>query len=496
MRIIRFSVFVMLVVALLSPVLLASGFENSGLGMKARGMSGAFRAVASDWSAAYYNPAGYAFINDNQLGADFAFMHYRNELTPNYEWPGGSEWDQPGIYNGANIYNFHEVLSNPSIGFIARLPLWGETVFGLSGYQPFDNNISWQLYDHNTAYNDSLISPGEQYINNLDVVAFQFTAAKEFIDSKLSIGIGLQLLRADLLFKDVIFRDNPYWDNLPAQYQTQLTRKITEFSSIDGNGWGLGFRGGALYKVNEKTNLAVTFNVPLSITVTGESVLKFHLPDIPSYHGDSVQITNPGQPGNLFVAGAELIDSADFETTLNLPVSFGFGLSYKVNDKFTLSADAEYTNWSSFDGFEFAFSNHRGLPTSADTSAIVSSFVTADLSNPVEWDNTIKLMAGIDYTFADYLTIVGGTVFDQSPIRDIKQTIPQFVDTGNKLGISGGLIFHIQQWDLGLVTAYTKADDLTVDGLNDLDNDGNFDSFAGDYVSKTYETVLSINYRF
>jgi thiamine transport system substrate-binding protein len=54
MRFVRFAGCVLLLLALCSPGLLASGFENTGLGTTARGMGGAFRAVADDWSAAYY----------------------------------------------------------------------------------------------------------------------------------------------------------------------------------------------------------------------------------------------------------------------------------------------------------------------------------------------------------------------------------------------------------------------------------------------------------
>ncbi len=495
MRICKFSISILLVLALLSPGLLASGFENSGIGLKARGMSGAFSAIADDWTAAYYNPAGYAFIYDNQWGANFAFVHYRNELTPNYNWPGEDDWDQPGIYNGLNIYNIHEILSNPSVGFVARVPLFGETVFGLSGFQPFDNNISWKLYEHDLAYNDSLSLPVNQFRNNLDVVAFQLTLAKEYLDGKLGIGLGLQLLRADLNQDNTIFRDNPFYDNLPSQLQTLLMKKVTEFNHNDGNGYGFGFKLGTLYKVNESVNLAFNLNVPLDIDISGISELEYHMPKVPSLSSDSVQITNPG-PGNLFVAGSRIIDTADFDATLNLPVSFGGGVSYQMNEKLKIAIDAEITLWDSFDGLTFAFSDHRGLPTSADTSDIVRDFMTSDLAYPVKWDNTFKIMAGFDYSYTDYLTIIGGSIFDQSPIRSTQQTTPLFTDTGNKLGISGGFIFHIQQWDLGIISSYTKYDDLNVSSLTDFDDDGNVDNFAGDYKSKTYETVLSFNYRF
>ena len=90
MGIVRFAAILLAIVAVVSLELSASGFENSGVGTKARGMAGAFRAIADDWTAAYYNPAGYAYAYDNQLGGNVALVHWRNELVPRYKW--GEQW--------------------------------------------------------------------------------------------------------------------------------------------------------------------------------------------------------------------------------------------------------------------------------------------------------------------------------------------------------------------------------------------------------------------
>ena len=147
MRILRVAVAVLLPFALWGSHVHASGFETTGLGTTARGMGGAFRAIANDWTAAYYNPAGLAYIADNQLGSSVALFHLRNEITPHYAATDayGNEYGW-GIVNNQAIYNFHRILDNPAGGVVVRLPLWGETVFGLSVYEPFDLNQRWRLY--------------------------------------------------------------------------------------------------------------------------------------------------------------------------------------------------------------------------------------------------------------------------------------------------------------------------------------------------------------
>lgn len=496
MGFLRFLVLFLAIVTLCSSGVGASGFEISGIGSKAMGMGGAFRAIADDWTAAYYNPAGYAKIFDSQYGSANGFLHNRFEVDPNYLWGGRYE---SGIFNDQVNYNNHEILSNPSGGFVTRLPMWGDEVgVGFSVYQLFDENNTWNLYDLPLAYNNKLTLPNDQYSINLDVVAFQFTLAKEFMDDKLSLGIGLQLLRADLIYSNIYFRDNPYYD--PAINNPVAVRpfdKITQWNKNDGKGYGFGVNLGMLYNVNEKLNIGVNARVPFAITLSGNSSLEFYMPLVSNL--DSSAVDDPGRPGttgNLFVAGNKIVDEADFETELKLPTSFGFGIAYQLSEKLLVSVDAEYTLWSNYEGFNFLYSNHRGLIGAADTSQFANDFLTSDVSNLVEWENTGKVALGIKYDYNDHFTFLAGGSDDQSPSRVNSLLTPQFVDTGDKLTFSGGLIWHYRQYDFGFVTSYTSYPDLDTYDLVDANADGLFDNFNGFYKAESYETVFSFIYRF
>lgn len=489
----RFSILVCVV--LLSSSLFASGFEVTGVGVKAKGMGGAFRSIADDWTAAYYNPAGYALLPDNEIGGNFGFLHYRHELTPDYLFDGTYE---VGVYNNQVNYNKHEILSNPSGGVAIRLPLFGESMVGISAFNIFDNNVSWFLYDLPAVYNNMLTMPADEYTVNLDVVAFQATIARTTEDQKFSYGLGLQLLRADLIYSDVVFRDNPY----PEPLGVRPWDKVTEWYKSDGNGYGFGLNFGILYQLNEKTRIGLNAKLPFPITIDGESRLEFYMPYIESINGttDSITVDNPGSygtAGNLFVAGQRVVDTADFETEIKLPASFGAGLSYALNDNLTLSLDIEYTLWSKYEGLNFAFTNHRGLSGAADTSDFVNAFLTEDMTNPVEWADAGKVMAGISYNFKDVLTFLGGFAYDQTPVKDNKMLTPQFMDTSDKRTFSTGLIWHhSERWQFGYSFAYTSLSRLYAAELTDLDDDGSYDNFNGLYDGDVYETALSFIYRF
>ena len=489
----KFSLLVLAILVLLTSGLMAGGFESSGVGTKARGLGGAFRAVADDWSAAYYNPAGYAYILDNQIGAVYSFMHYRNELVPDYKWGGIYE---TGIYNDRVNYNANEILSNPAGGFVVRLPFWGETVFGLSAYQPFDYNITWELFSPIQAYNDSVGLPGDQFRNNLDVVAFQLTAGREFSEDKLSLGLGLQVLRADLLYTNLYFRDNPLMSMGNPIYDVMQDRpydKIPEWSRNDGFGWGFGVNAGMLWKLNEKLNVGATVNIPFSITVKGDGENRFYMPKNNTLWKG---ITYPGTVEHLFLSGQIVRVLSDFEAKLDLPTSLGLGFKYQASEKLTLSLDIDYTLWSKYNGLQFEYTNIQGLSGSADTVALAREFFSTNLSAPVDWENAATFMLGASYDYSSLFTLLGGIGFDQSPARNADQFTPQFIDTGNKTNISLGFIAHIERWDLSLISTYQKQPDLNIEGLDGYNADGVVERFPGDYKAETYETTLSFNYRF
>ncbi len=498
MGIARFVAAIFIVGILLASPSYAGGFENSGIGTRANGMAGAFRATADDWTAAYYNPAGYAYIWDNQLSANLALVHYRDEITPDYRWGGVYE---TGIYNDRTNFNAHEILSNPSGGFVLRLPIWDETVWGLSAYQPFDHNVTWTMFSPLPAYNDSINVPADQYRTNLDVVAFQLTVAREFMEEKLSLGLGLQLLRGDLIYTNLFFRENPISSNTDPTYDIIADYpydRIPQWSSNNGNGFGFGVTAGMLYKVNKKLSVGISASVPSSLTLTGTAQNEFYLPKNNTLweNADSAAIANPGSVGQLFLSGDKIITESDFEAKLDLPASVGIGFAYQLTEKLRVALDAKYTLWSVYKGLEFTYSNTTGLSGPADTATVARTFFTQNISAPVDWENSGTVMLGVEYKFADYLTLFGGGSVDQSPARSATQFTPQFIDNGTKTGINFGLQFHIERWDLGFMSSYTSQPDLSVVGFDGLDDGLVAQRFPGDYKSDRYESALSINYRF
>ncbi len=476
----------------------SGGFENNSVGLKSTAMGGAFRAMANDWTAAYYNPAAFALIPDNQFGGNSAFLHYRNELIPNYRRTAGNDELETGFFNDRSIYNPHKIFSIPSAGLVIRTPAAGETVFGFSIYQPFDYNISWTLFRPLTTYGARFTLPEDQYGTNLDVVAFQLSAGREFQEEQLYLGLGLQILRADLVFSEILFRDNP----TPFDYRPY--ERIPQWAKSDGHGWGFGLRGGLLWKPNERINVGFTAHLPSNITISGDSTqLNFYLPDVADTAATRIAGYSLGTIGFLYSSGAQINALADFETKLKLPASAGIGVALDVTEKLTVALDAQYMLWSKFDGFEFTYSNFSQISRLVDTAFLVDGsdttyirdWVTQNTAHPVDWSNAGRVMLGAQYEASNLFTLYAGSFVDQSPARKATHFTPNFVDTGDKYGISGGVMFHINEWDFGFASQYSSYPDLSITSI-DSDNDGIDDSFPGTYKAEYFETALSFIYRF
>jgi long-chain fatty acid transport protein len=465
-----------------SPALYASGFENTGVGTRAKAMGGAFRAVADDWTAAYYNPAGYAFMYDNQVGGSVGFLHLRDAITPSYRYAGVFE---SGVYNDREMYNKHEILSNPSAGIVLRLPTWNEMTVGFSIYQPFDNNTEWTLFTPLPSYNDSIGSlfPINQYYNNLDIVAFQLTFAKSFREEQMAIGLGLQLLRADLNFNNVYLRNTP----LGSPIGDRPRDHIVEFGKYDGNGWGFGLTAGFMYKATEKMTIGLTAALPFPITVDGEALNLYYMP-----FNNELDSATVGSDENTFVNGSIHSYHPTFESEIKLPASVGGGFAFQATEKLLVSLDASYTFWSTFEGLAFEYGELavKGQDTS------FADFYRQNQSHPTEFNGAGRLALGLAYDYNNSLTLLGGVSADQSANRDGIGFTPQFIDTGDKYGFNLGALLHLENWTVGFTTNYTHHPDLEITGLSDLNGDGNFDNFPGEYKAETYETTLSFEYRF
>jgi len=323
------------------------------------------------------------------------------------------------------------------------------------------------------------------------------------MDDKLSVGLGLSVVRGDLILSDLALKDSP----IGAPLDDRPHDKIPEWYRNEGNGYSFGYRLGCLYDITEKLRFGATYSGKTSIDISGRSQFKFFMGQNPD---TIVYVTNQMFEELLFMKGEVIDVVSDFETTLDLPATIGGGIAYDVNDKLTLSLDAEMVFWSQFKGFEFKFSNYEaagGQNIYRNTAILTDtvydraqSIIFEDMSVPIVWQDAGKMMFGISYRPYGFVDIRGGIAADKSAVKwdgTRGETIkPQFIDLGTKYTYSFGLGFNVGVWELEMATSYTHQPDYDTMYRIDMNGDGLMDNIAGDYNAENFRTVLGISYRF
>jgi long-chain fatty acid transport protein len=467
------------------------GMGISNVGAKAQSMGGAFRAIADDWSAAYYNPAGLFYTTENRLTFNEVITHYRAKYTPDIQY-GDYE---VGFFDG-EINNRYKILTNPTLGGYFKLPLFGKDIMaGLAIFQPFDYNNSWQVFH---PLNNDAALPGQQIEHNLDAVAINGVLAIELMENQLSFGISAGVLRTDLTYGSFFLRPNPLSEDsaFHSQVASRPNDLITQWQRSEGDGLSPNLRTGLLFKATPRINLGLTYAMKSTVTVDGESSFFYYMPDIPAYHNRTDVKSNHSSINYILSSGARYEAFTSFETEVTLPAQLGGGIAFQVNDKLLVAGDLEYTFWSDFDGYVF---DYKFDDSGITLCTLLNVWMVEDMVVPVDWKNTLKGSLGLQYQLSDVIRLRGGYAADQSPF-DQGKLHPAFFDPGLKHVFNVGLGLMFENIILDLATGYTTHTETTESGNYDIAANGGpddiTDNMAGTYSGSAFETIVQFSVRF
>jgi long-chain fatty acid transport protein len=210
----------------------------------------------------------------------------------------------------------------------------------------------------------------------------------------LSVGIGVRFMRLSL------------------QQQTALAPIPTPpVLAMRTNGWGTGFRIGAMFRPFAGTTIGLAYNSRIDIATTGAMSLPIPLFAIPA---------------GVYNVGFKLVT----------PDSVNIGIRQKVGDNFALTGTFEWTNWSRL----------KSVP-------ITGSPIPGQSAPFFYRDGWLAALGG-EYRWNDRLTLRAGISYEQSPlttrIREVRN-----VDRDRKL-LTAGLTYSFSE-KLSLDAAYAVA---------------------------------------
>lgn len=265
--------------------LFGNGFGLPDQDAFATGRGEAVVATADNPSAIYYNPAGIAQLQGNNVRAGFYGIYLDPSYTPQF-----------GTHTYHNDAKLHEA---GHLYYTYGKDEW-PVVLGLGIYAPFGLGVEWP---QNTGFR-TIATRAELLYSTINPVL----AIKLGPTFMIGGGVMVNYANADIrqgLFSPVVPVDG---------------------FRFAGEGWGAGYNLGALWQPYEMLSFGVTFRSGATIDLRGHTEAYNFAPPFPSFE-------------------QRVAATAD----LPVPLQAVFGVSYRPSSDWNLEFDANYTGWNAVD---------------------------------------------------------------------------------------------------------------------------------------------------
>ncbi|MBE0598039.1 MAG: outer membrane protein transport protein [Desulfuromonadales bacterium] len=355
---------------LLTGLLLAGPAFGSGFGVFTQGASGLGQANAvvahpTGPSSLYFNPA---LLNDVpgrqvEIGTTGIYDDRKIRLDS-----GGSEEGKGGWEFPSSLYYTHQVNDGITAGIGVFFP------FGLS--TQWDDNYEGRYLG---TYGDVLT------MNINPAVSWRVT-------DKLSLAVGVDLLYLDATLKKKINQDAAYaLTDLELQFLSGGMLSLPTPSgtlgdisqSFEGDGWGVGYNLGALYKVTDQFSIGAAYRSHIDVEVDGDATFRGVDPVLASFN----LFPNTGGTANI-----------------RLPAQATAAVAVKATDNLTVEVGVRWEDWDST----------RKLEVRLDQPVFNSS---SDITQR-NWKSTWSYNIGGQYRLNDTVALNAGYLYGQNAVPD------------------------------------------------------------------------------
>jgi len=361
----------------------AAGFADTyGVGCRAIAFGGAFTAVADDYSATYYNPAGLGQIRGHHFALEYHYTMPDIEVKKAngedlilYGSDGAVRTDPTDCAAGDELD-----LGLPMIGFvldinrIAKLPV--KTTFGLVASAPEQGDVGYRMHD----------MPPDQphlirYGDNIDRIALAVGLGVEAVKDLIYIGGGVQAM----LYGPGSF----YIDGLTLNPGNVASK--SEF--------------GALFRYEPMVGLLFTpLEKRVRIGLSWKDQQELRLGVMPNVATVSA--------GGLDVSVPLNLDINAFFT----PEEYSAGLAFDL-DPLLISLEVDKQMWSAY---EYSVTDSYHYP------------------DPAGFEDTYNYRAGLEYKLNKKTSLMAGYYRKPSPVPDQSGRVSNYLDQDKDVFSLGG----------------------------------------------------------
>ncbi len=416
----------------------ANGLNLNSLGSRALAMGGAFVGLADDFSALHWNPAGIAQFDS------FYFGFYGVDIIPSGEY----KMDIPTIIGPITLVDAQTQRMNYLAGMGAfYFPLSNNLVAGVGIYVPSGLGSKWDGEDF------KLLSMNKTYEweSRIGMVTIAPALALK-LSEKLLLGASLNINYAQFKVKTHAGSEDLGIDI--GQYEESLS------------GWGYGATLGILLKPNDMLSLGGTLRTSSTISFSGDiSISKINILSM-----------IPGTP----LYGANIPTTSSVEREVTWPMWLAGGIALKPFKELTITADAQWTQWSKIDVFKTEYED-----------PIWNLLI--DKERPMHWDDVLQIRVGAEYRINNF-AVRGGYYWDPSPAPD--KTMNVLLPNYDFNVFTAGIGYNLDGLQIDIGFEYLKGKDRDIQFEKKLTDPEYETAMPGIYKMVMIVPNISIGYRF
>ncbi|MFB3853182.1 MAG: OmpP1/FadL family transporter [Vicinamibacterales bacterium] len=343
-----------------------------------------------DGSSVFFNPAGIAFTESQQLSFGATMIRAVGDFTN----------DQTKIKSPLA----DKTQPVPAGYYVRRIT--PRFAAGLGVFVPYGLTTEW---------GESFEGRYLAYKSGLTGLYIQPTAAYR-INDRVAVGLGVDITRLS-----VGLRQRADLSEVPLTGMPNVTFGMlgvpagTDFADLEleGHGWGVGVHVGVQAKVTERVALGARYlsgqkvDIGSATVNTTQIMTGFRLP-IPLGPGIPAGTPVDALLASQFAEGGALSDQ-DATTELPLPAQLVLGAAFDVAPQAKLFVDYQFTNWSAFDVL------------------VVDQEIGPDLVNVEDYNNTHAFRAGVEYQLTPKAVVRGGFLAHgaASPDQTVTPLLPE-----------------------------------------------------------------------
>jgi long-chain fatty acid transport protein len=413
-----------------------NGLNLNSLGSRALSMGGAYVALADDFSALFWNPAGIAQFQTKYFG------FYATDILPSmsYKLERTFPLIGPTTLVDANTKNKHYLA-----GMAAYYhPITEKLVAGIGVYVPSGLGANWNGSDFALISNTNR---NIEWTSKVGMVTFAPALAYKisdmvYIGGALNVNYAMFDTKMHAGTAAVAIPVPPYVTLVDlGQYQESMT------------GWGFAGTLGILLKRDDILSLGLTFRTRSKVKFDGDA-----------------QISNFAQLG--------LKTTSPLKRNISWPYWIAVGLAVKVTPKLTASSDIQFTGWKKIDWLVTQY-------TDPYWQKIME--MEEQTRRWMDWKNQAQYRFGAEYRLTERLALRAGYYLDPSPVPD--HTMNVLLPSFDFNGLTFGVGYKAKGFEIDAALEYLKGKKREISVWHE-------EAMPGTYAMSLIAPNISIGYRF